>query len=114
MKTCSVVLLLACAFLFGPEPAHAQVGITGTIQITVTDSSDAVIPGATVQVKDEGTSVTKTGVTNESGSIEIRDLSFGTYEVSVTLQGFQTALYRKVVVESGRTTDLRVKLAPGG
>jgi len=31
----------------------------------------------------------------------------------VSLEGFQTAVFRKVIVESSRTTDLRVKLTAG-
>ena len=116
MKTRSVVLSFLCALLIGAGalPAAAQVSVTGAINGTVTDSTDAVVPGATVQLKDEGTGITKDAVTNESGSFEFRDLHIGTYQITVALQGFQTALYKKVAVESGRTTDLRVKLAPGG
>jgi hypothetical protein len=114
MKTCSVVLIALGLALTAAFPAVAQVRITGEIAGTVTDTTDAVVPGASVQLKDEGTGIVKQGVTNSSGGFEFRDLSFGTYEVTVTLQGFQTAVYRKVVVESGRTTDLRIKLAPGG
>jgi len=114
MKTCSVVLIALGLVLTAAFPAVAQVRITGEIAGTVSDTTDAVVPGASVQLKDEGTGIVKQGVTNSSGGFEFRDLSFGTYEVTVTLQGFQTAVYRKVVVESGRTTDLRIKLAPGG
>lgn len=114
MKLRCVVALFVSAVLLGASPAAAQVSVTGTINGTVADTSDAVIPGAAVQLKDEGTGVTREAITNPSGAFEFRDLNFGSYQVTVTLQGFQTAVYRKVVVESGRTTDLRVKLAPGG
>jgi hypothetical protein len=77
---------------------------------TVTDSSAAVVPGAAVLLKDEGTGIQKNAVTDGSGAFAFRDLSFGLYEVTVKLQGFQTVVYKSVVVESGRTTDLRVKL----
>src|SRR5215203_2497838 len=114
MKIRRVILLLVCAILFTASRVTAQVGVTGTINGTVTDSSDAVVPGANVQLKDEGTGVTKDTVTDPSGAFEFRALNFGTYQLTVTLQGFQTAVYNKLVVESGRTTDLRVKLAAGG
>jgi hypothetical protein len=114
MKTRSVVLLVLGLIFASAFPANAQVRITGEIAGTVTDTSDAVVPGASVQLKDEGTGLIKQGVTNGAGGFEFRDLSFGTYELTVTLQGFQNAVYRKVVVESGRTTDLRIRLAPGG
>lgn len=113
MKIRTVVLLVLSALLFGP-PASAQVSVTGAINGTVADISDAVLPGVIVILKDEGTGITKEATTNESGAFAFRDLSFGTYQVTVNLQGFRGAVYNKVVVESGRTTDLRIKLSPGG
>ena len=114
MKIRGIIPLVVCAILFTASHVSAQVGVTGTINGTVTDPSDAVVPGASVQLKDEGTGVTKDTVTDQSGAFEFRALNFGTYTLTVTLQGFQTAVYNKVVVESGRTTDLRVKLSAGG
>ena len=107
-----MVLLVLLASVFAPSAAAAQVSITGAITGTVTIPSDAVLPGATVQLKDEGTGQPRERPSPTSpGAFAFRDLSFGSYQVTVTLQGFQSALYKKVVVESGRTTDLRVKLA---
>ena len=105
--------VLVCALSLIAAPAVAQVSITGMIAGTVTDGTDAVLPGATVVLKDEGTGAQKQTTTNEGGSFAFRDLSFGNYEVTVSLQGFQAALYKKVVVESGRTTDLRIRLSVG-
>jgi hypothetical protein len=110
---CAVALLVLAALALG-TPTLAQVRITGAISGTVTDQTDAIIPGATVQLKDEGTGMTRDTVTNESGFFQFPDLNHGTYSVTVTLQGFQKAVFSKVVVESGRTTDVRVKLTAGG
>ncbi len=114
MKVRTVVLLVLSVLLFGSGPAAAQVSVTGSINGTVADTTDAVLPGAIVLLKDEGTGITKETTTNEAGAFAFRDLNFGTYQISVTMQGFRGAVYNKVVVESGRTTDLRVKLGPGG
>ena len=108
---CSVIV--AASLLLISAPGYAQVSITGAVAGTVTDSSDAVLPGVTVVLRDEGTGIQKTTVTNEAGDFAFRDLSFGSYQVTITLQGFQSAVYNKVIVEAGRTTDLRVKLAVG-
>ena len=107
------VLLLLAAALCAPLAAGAQVRITGAITGLVTDPSDAVIPGATVQLTDEGTGATKEAVTSTNGVFQFFDLNSGRYTVSVTLQGFQTAKYEHVVVEASRSTDLRVKLGVG-
>lgn len=107
-------VLLALAALVGSPPAWAQIRITGGISGTVTDSSEGVLPGVTVQLTDEGTGATRETVTNASGSFQFPNLNHGTYLVRASLQGFQTAVYSKVVVESSRTTDLRVRLQVGG
>src|SRR3954468_12732202 len=104
---------IALAGLLAPRTAHAQVRITGAITGTVSDNSGAVVPGATVQLVDEGTRQTKDTVTNGQGVFQFPDLNSGRYAVTVTLQGFQTAKFDKIVVEASRSTDLRVKLNVG-
>jgi hypothetical protein len=106
--------LFACGLLLAAAPSFAQVSITGAIAGSVTDTSDAVVPGAAVNLQDEGTGIQRNVVTDGQGAFAFRDLNFGTYQVNVVLQGFKTAVYKKVVVESGRTTDLRIRLAVGG
>ena len=75
---------LICAAVLGlATAAQAQVSITGCIAGTVMDNSDAVLPGATVNLRDEGTGVEKTTVTNDNGAFAFRDLNFGSYQVTV-------------------------------
>jgi hypothetical protein len=102
--------ILACAF---PAPVSAQLRIVGSIAGTVTDNTDLVVPGARVQLRDEGTGIEKETTTNESGGFNFPDLNFGSYQVTVTLQGFNAAVYKNVVVETSKTTDLRIKLQVG-
>jgi hypothetical protein len=52
-------------------------------------------------------------VANDSGGFVIPNLPFGSYEITVSAQGFQTAVHKGVVVESSRTTDLNVHLKVG-
>src|SRR5580765_574574 len=105
---------VSVALLTWATAAQAQVSITGTIAGTVVDTTDAVVPGATVNLVDEGTGAKKTAVTNADGVFAFRDLNFGSYQVTVKLQGFQSAVFNKVIVEAGRTTDIRVHLTVGG
>ena len=74
VRSRAVLLLLAAATLV-PLAAGAQVRITGAITGLVTDPSDAVIPGATVQLVDEGTGITKDTVTNTSGVFQFLDFT---------------------------------------
>src|SRR5438093_1966926 len=109
---CLAVWLLL-PLLLAPAGVGAQVRITGAIAGTVIDASDAVVPGARVQLIDEGTGVAKETTTGESGSFLFPDLSFGSYRVAVSLDGFQTAVFSRVSVASSSTTDLRVRRQPG-
>src|SRR5262245_60188069 len=113
MRRVGIGAVLFGVLLLAPPPAVAQVSITGSITGVVSDVTKAAIPGATVKLRDEGTNVEKSTVTNESGVFAFRDLGLGSYEVSIALTGFQKATYNKVMVEAGRTTELRVELAVG-
>ena len=62
------LVIILVALLTTPPPALAQIRIAGAIAGTVTDSSDAVVPGAAVQMVDELTAIGKDTVTNDSGS----------------------------------------------
>src|SRR5215471_6974534 len=104
---------LLLAILLIATAAAAQVRITGGISGIVTDSSQALVPGASVQLTDEGTGITQETVTNNAGAFQFPNLSSGTYTVTVTLSGFQTAAYKKVAVEASRATDLRITLSVG-
>ena len=104
------ISLLCLALLSWAAAAQAQVSITGSIAGTVMDTSDAVLPGAAVNLRDESTGIEKSTVTNTTGAFAFRDLNLGSYQITVNLSGFRSALYNKVIVEAGRTTDLRIKL----
>ena len=52
--------------LFITSTAAAQVRISGGISGTVSDQSGGVVPGATVQLKDEGTGNPRETITNDA------------------------------------------------
>ncbi len=67
---------------------QAQVD-TGTILGTVTDATGAVIPGAKVTIRNEGTSFTQSTTTSASGTYVFTPLRIGTYTVEVEKEGFK-------------------------
>ena len=58
---------------------------------SVSDPAGALIPGVTITATNNGTGVTTTTVTNESGAFTFPSLQPGTYKVSAELPGFQTS-----------------------
>ncbi|MBI4477881.1 MAG: carboxypeptidase regulatory-like domain-containing protein, partial [Acidobacteria bacterium] len=82
------VCLALAAVMICAGAARAQ-EITGTVTGTVKDESGAVIPGATVTLRNLDTSDVKTLVTDSSGVYVFPLLLVGHYEVTVELPGFR-------------------------
>src|SRR5438105_2032742 len=104
MKTskCSFILLLiaACVFMTG-RVAFGQ--STATLQGTVTDQKGAVVPNATITVRNQATSIERTAQTDSSGNYQVAALPVGTYSVVVQAQGFKSAAVSDLNVEVART-----------
>jgi hypothetical protein len=94
-------------------PAIAQHGSEGTVNVTVTDPSGSVVPGATLELVDLATSNTRKGQTQDAGNFTFVNLSLGKYRLTITKPGFQTQIYNEVIVEAARTTDVSATLKVG-
>jgi hypothetical protein len=88
MKAILCALSLAVVFSLC-HPVAAQQTL-GSLNGTVTDSSGAVIPRAAVKVRNVETNFTVTAETKANGSFSVADLPIGTYEVTLSREGFQT------------------------
>jgi len=86
---------------------------TATILGTVSDPSGAAIPGATVQVRNTGTSQSEDVMTDAQGRYRVPELSLGEYEIHVTKQGFSTAVRTGVPLTVGSQTVVDFSLAVG-
>jgi outer membrane receptor protein involved in Fe transport len=104
--------LAACLLQAGVGPALAQG--TGTIYGTVTDSSAAALPGATVEVTNTGTGLTATLVSNAQGVFSAPSLRVGVYSVTVTMDGFKKSVRQGLVLEVDARIRLDVPMALGG
>jgi hypothetical protein len=92
-----------------PGNAYAQqTGITGH----VTDSQGASIPGATVEVKQEGAG-TFHATSNSQGTYLVPSLAAGDYTVTISAAGFNT-VKTKVSMLVGQTPDLETALPLAG
>jgi hypothetical protein len=94
MKTRLSVLL---CLLLASASLLAQT-FRGTILGSVTDPQGAVVAGAKVTVHNVNTGLERTTETSADGSYSIPELPIGTYTVSVTQSGFQTAVTSNVAV----------------
>jgi outer membrane receptor protein involved in Fe transport len=83
--------------------AGAQTQITtGTIQGTVVDTNGAVVAGANVEIINIGTNASRTLTTDEDGRFVAPLLQPGNYRVTVSKQGFATAILENAVLTVGQ------------
>ena len=91
MNSSRKVFSLAASFVlisFIAPPARAQSAATGVISGQVTDPQGAAVPGANVGLTETSTNSRTNAVTNDAGRYTFPAVSPGTYDVSVTKEGF--------------------------
>jgi hypothetical protein len=107
----TLTAVMAAALLL-PASVFAQFD-TATVLGTVKDSSGAVIPGATVTLKNVDTGITATAVTGADGSYQFLNVRVGTYVVRAELQGFSAAEAKDVAVTVSARQRVDLTMAVG-
>ena len=104
--------LILVAILLTATALLAQT-FRGTVLGTVTDVTGAWVAGATVKVKNVNTGLERTTQTSGDGSYAVSELPIGTYTVTITQTGFQTAVTSSVEVNVGSEKRVDATLKPG-
>src|SRR5271165_3870326 len=102
-------VLLCCATL----PLCAQTGTLGTMTGVVTDPSGAVVPDATVTIKEKSVSTTQTQTTNSAGRYTFVNLRPGDYQVTITKAGFAKDVIPSDIIEVGNVSTNNITLKVG-
>src|SRR5437660_538248 len=90
----SVALLIAalgCASLW----AQATAQISGTVR----DQSGAVLPGVEVTATQTDTGISRSAISNETGSYVLPNLAIGPYKLEASLPGFRTFVQTGIVLQ---------------
>ncbi len=103
----SLVLLLWAAAVAGAQMTAAV--ISGSVK----DESASVLPGATIDVRNVGTGISRTVVTDERGHYRVPSLPLGDYSVQATLTGFGTAVRTGITLGVGREAIVDLVLKVG-
>jgi hypothetical protein len=110
-----LVAALAAISLVGPVVGAADAQVTSAAVVgTITDTSGAALPGATVTARNVETGFVRTVPTNESGVYRLDFLPTGTYVVEISLSGFKTERRSGMVLTVNDTARVDAALAVGG
>ena len=106
-------VVVISAVLFFPVQGLAQGETTSAILGQVTDTSGAIIPGATVTITNQDSGLKRSSRTDEAGRFNFPQLKPGTYTVSVEAPGFEPQQAQNVFSGLGQkqTVNLTLRVA---
>src|SRR5579862_9635172 len=109
-RTLSRLVLIVFLIIEGAGSAlHAQA--TGNISGIVTDSTNSVIPGATITITNKATSAVRSVTSNNDGLYTVPGLEAGQYTVRGEHSGFKTvALDAEVLAGSNFTANIQLSV----
>ncbi len=108
--SCAIVGLV---LLLGPAARALAQGTVGAIGGLVTDQTGAVLPGATVTIRNMDTGVERAAIVDAAGRYHVQQLALGTYEVGAELSDFQSALRQGITLTIGREAVVNFELQLG-
>ena len=111
-KSLAFILVVFALAISATGVAFAQ-GTSSRITGTVTDASGAVLPDATVTLRNEGTGQTLTAQTSGSGTYSFDLIPVGTYTVTIEKQGFKKFVSSKNAVNVNLPTTINIALEIG-
>ncbi len=103
--------LVALLFLVLAPQAHAQ--YRASIQGVVTDSTGAVVPGATLTLTDTGTNETQVRTSDASGVFNFNALPPDVFTLVATKKGFQKQVLDKLQLNPEQPNAVNIQLSVG-
>src|SRR5215510_11263360 len=100
------VIAVSSGLLFGQEFSATMSGV-------VHDAAGGVVPGVSVTAKHIESGLTRSIITNETGSYRIPALPVGAYEVTAELSGFRQEVRRGVNLVVAQEAVLNFTLQVG-
>jgi len=106
LEAIAVLLLVTC----GLVALRAQV-TTATVTGIVTDATGAVVPGATVTLKNVENNVVRQDTSGADGSFHFQFVVVGRYDLTVSHAGFETEKMTAIQLNTAATVDLPIHLS---
>jgi len=102
----SVLVCIPSQSIFAQTP-------TGQINVTVTDSSGAVVPGVALKLSNENTGVEVNALTNDRGYYVFVQVQPGTYTLRAAMSGFKAAVVESFTVSVNQVLTQNFSLSVG-
>lgn len=102
-----------CALMLLSLAATARAQFRAAVQGTVTDPSGAVVPEATLTLRNNETGRTQTATSGGEGFYRISELPPGTYTLTVEKAGFKRTSFERLVVNAEQVQGVDVVLTAG-
>jgi hypothetical protein len=109
LKLFAVLAVFSLMFL----PYSFAQNDTGDIHGTVTDQSDAVIPGCAIKLTDQATGAGRKTTSNAQGVFSFLQVPVGTYTITASKDGFKTLSQKDLEVHVSTVMTTIVKLPVG-
>jgi hypothetical protein len=109
-----IVTILCMGLLVSVMPcASAWAQATAQINGSVQDQSGAVLPGVEITATQTDTGISRTTITNETGSYVLPTLPLGPYRLEAALPGFRSFAQRGIVLQVNSNPTINVVLEVG-
>lgn len=102
-------LFLACSLLPHNMFAQSAASVSGTIE----DSSGALVPDASVTLRNTDTNVQQATITSSSGTYSIINVAPGNYSIEVTKAGFSPSRITQLVLNVNQAANFNFTLTAG-
>jgi hypothetical protein len=106
------ILALSLLYLNAPASLRAQ-EVRASLTGTVSDSSGAVVVGASLTLQNEATGVRFTSNSNEAGKYSFLFLNPGSYVLTASMAGFRTFERKNIVLDINRAGGIDIALEVG-
>ncbi len=107
------ICLLAILTLTAVARGQTQI-TTGTIQGTVVDANGASVPGASVEVRNIQTNLTRNLNTDDEGRFVALSLPSGRYTITIAKDGFATLVVERADLTVGQAINLPLTMKVSG
>ncbi len=107
-------LLIPIIALFGLAVGVFGQTDQGRISGTVRDQAGAVVPGATVTIRNERTGDLRTVTSHQDGAFLVSNLRPSLYSISATASSFNKTDYTNIELVVGQALSLDIQLKPAG